>query len=249
MIYTYDGTYEGLLSVIFETYRLGSPATHIVIEEEQQAHLFEHSIAVATQPEHAARVRKGIIERCSEKALRMLYHCFLSEKPGAEMLIYRFVALSVESGENIEDNFLNDTVLQLHKINKQIGGEVHRMHAFVRFQETPDHLFVALIEPDFNVLPLLGPHFQERYPAFRWLIYDTRRHFGLYHADHTTDFITFDQQQHGQLTKEMLTHAETDYQQLWKTYFKSVDIPERRNLKLHLQHVPRRYWKYLIEKQ
>ena len=249
MIYTYDGTYEGSLSVIFETYRLGSPATNIVVEDEQQAHLFEHAVAVTTQPEHAARVRKGIAERCSEKALRMLYRCFLSEKPGIEMLIYQFVALSVERGENIEDNFLNDTVLQLHKINKQIGREVHRMHAFVRFQETPDQLFVALIEPDFNVLPLLGPHFEERYPAFRWLIYDTRRHFGLYHAGHATEFITFDHQQHGQLTKEMLTHAETDYQQLWKTYFKSVDIPERRNLKLHLQHVPRRYWKYLIEKQ
>ncbi|MEO6759204.1 MAG: DUF4130 domain-containing protein, partial [Saprospiraceae bacterium] len=25
-------------------------------------------------------------------------------------------------------------------------------------------------------------------------------------------------------------------------------IPERRNLKLHLQHVPKRYWKYLTEK-
>ena len=47
----------------------------------------------------------------------------------------------------------------------------------------------------------------------------------------------------------MLTGAETDYQELWKAYFKSVDIPERRNLKLHLQHVPKRYWKYLVEKQ
>lgn len=26
-------------------------------------------------------------------------------------------------------------------------------------------------------------------------------------------------------------------------------IDARKNLKLHIQHVPRRYWKYLIEKQ
>lgn len=249
MIYIYDGTFPGLLSVIFETFRLKSPATNIVIEEEHQAHFFEPSLTVVTQAEYAARVSRGVVQRCSKRALRMLYYCFLSEKPDIEMLIYRFVVLSVESEGNIEENFMNDTVLQVHKINKQIGREVHRMHAFVRFQETPDHLYVSLTEPDFNVLPLLGPHFQERFPAFRWLIYDTRRHFGLYHADHQTEYITLDQRQHGQLTKALLTQVETDYQQLWKTYFESVDIPERRNLKLHLQHVPRRYWKYLIEKQ
>lgn len=46
----------------------------------------------------------------------------------------------------------------------------------------------------------------------------------------------------------ILADAEKDYQELWKTYFKAVDIPERRNMKLHVQHVPKRYWKYLIEK-
>jgi len=249
MIYIYDGTFEGFLSVIFETYRLKSPAINIVVENEHQSHFFEHSLTVNTNDEHAERVKKGMTDRCSKKAMRMLYHCFLSEKPGVEMLIYRFVQYAIESKKNIEENFLNETVLQVHKINKQIGREVHRMHAFVRFQEMPDGLYVAMIDPDFNVLPLLGPHFKERYPAFRWLIYDTGRHFGLYHAHHQTDFVTLNEQQHGQLTQALLTKAETDYQQLWKTYFRSVDIPERRNLKLHLQHVPRRYWKYLTEKQ
>ena len=31
-------------------------------------------------------------------------------------------------------------------------------------------------------------------------------------------------------------------------YFKSTNIKSRKNMKLHLQHVPKRYWKYLTEK-
>ena len=46
-----------------------------------------------------------------------------------------------------------------------------------------------------------------------------------------------------------LNQTENAYQDLWRVYFKSTNIVERRNLKLHYQHVPLRYWKYLSEKQ
>ena len=39
------------------------------------------------------------------------------------------------------------------------------------------------------------------------------------------------------------------YQTLWKQYFESVNIKARKNMKLHIQHVPKRYWKNLVEKK
>jgi probable DNA metabolism protein len=42
---------------------------------------------------------------------------------------------------------------------------------------------------------------------------------------------------------------ETLYQDLWQQYFKSVNIAARKNTRLHIQHMPRRYWKYLPEKR
>ena len=248
MVYTYDGSFDGLLSVIFETYRLGQEAENIVEESALQPGLFGHPVAVPTDLAHAKRVRQGLARRCGPDGVRVLYHCFLSEQPRIELLIYRFAWLSVNSTESVLDNFREPVVLRIHRIERQIHREVHRLHAFVRFQETQDGLYVALVNPDFNVLPLVGSHFKDRYPAFRWLIYDTKRRYGLYHEHPTTRFITLNTQQHRHLSEEILTTAETDYQELWKTYFKSVDIPERRNMKLHLQHVPKRYWKYLIEK-
>ena len=38
------------------------------------------------------------------------------------------------------------------------------------------------------------------------------------------------------------------FQQMWKTYFKSIAIKERLNPKLHRQHMPARFWKYMPEK-
>ena len=248
MVYTYDGSFDGLLSVIFETYRLRQEAEDIVEESVLQPGLFGQPLAVPTAVNHAKRVRQGLTKRNGKDVVRILYHCFLSEQPNIEMLIYRFVRLSISSPENILENFREPDVLKIHRIERQIHREEHRMHAFVRFQETQDGLFVALVNPDFNILPLLSPHFKDRYPAFKWLIYDTKRRYGLYHEHHKARFVTLDDQHHRYLSEEILTSAETDYQALWKTYFKSVDIPERRNMKLHLQHVPKRYWKYLVEK-
>jgi probable DNA metabolism protein len=38
------------------------------------------------------------------------------------------------------------------------------------------------------------------------------------------------------------------YQTLWKQYFKSIAIEGRINPRLQMQHMPKKYWKYLIEK-
>jgi hypothetical protein len=35
--------------------------------------------------------------------------------------------------------------------------------------------FLSLVRPDFNVLPLIQPHFKRRYQDQRWLIYDEQR--------------------------------------------------------------------------
>ena len=251
MVYLYDGTYEGLLSVIFETYRLKAPAENIIPEYEWQDTLFDAPTFVNTNLEWVKRVKAGLKKKTSARSLTMLYRCFLSEKTDIEMLIYRYIRQAMTARENIEGNYRDDTVLQLKQIDKMMGREVHRMHAFVRFQQTKDDIYYSVIEPDFDVLPLITRHFEKRYPAQTWLIYDAKRHYGMFYNQQKTEAITFSAEGHRglrQLSGNILEEAEMDYQQAWKVYFKSTNIPERRNMKLHLQHVPRRYWKYLVEK-
>ncbi len=248
MIYCYDGSWHGLLSVVFESFRLKAPASNIVPTDLFQPGFFEPPITVETNDTHAKRVLKGIQKQCGKSGVDLIYQCFLSEQKGIEIKIHHFIRTAMSAKENVLQNYRDDTILQLHQIKKMIGREVHRMHAFVRFQETKDGMLVALINPDFNVLPLSGKHFVKRYPALHWLIYDTKRHYGWHYDQHQSNFITLSEKQHEYLSKDLLTNSETDYQALWQTYFKKTDIPERRNMKLHMQHVPKRYWKFLVEK-
>lgn len=59
------------------------------------------------------------------------------------------------------------------------------------------------------------------------------------------------EEKHALTTDTVITLDKKDehFQNLWKRYYQSTNIEARRNMKLHLQYVPKRYWKYLVEKQ
>ena len=255
MIFTYDGTFGGLLSAIFEVFRLRAEVIDLVAEDRYQQQLFAEAIHVPTNEAHAKRVREGLKKRSKNPSVvKLLRHAFLTEQPEVERFILHFVRRQMAvHALDVSKDAGDEKVRRILRLKQQMGREVHRMHAFTRFQLTQDEMYVALVNPDFNCLPLIGDHFAARYPAMEWLIYDINRHYGLHWNSQTkrAEFITLDGAQDGRLrslSADLLDRAETDYQQLWQTYFKAVDIPERKNLKLHLQHVPRRYWKYLTEK-
>ncbi|WP_406542691.1 DUF4130 domain-containing protein [Clostridium ljungdahlii] len=45
----------------------------------------------------------------------------------------------------------------------------------------------------------------------------------------------------------MLNSADGKFEALWKTFYKSVNIEERKNLRLRSRCMPRRYWNHLTE--
>ncbi|RYZ93208.1 MAG: DUF4130 domain-containing protein, partial [Moraxellaceae bacterium] len=100
---------------------------------------------------------------------------------------------------------------------------------------------------------LIGDHFERRYADQPWIIFDTKRDYGLHYNLNETKFISLDDPvlnlSVGDSDEPLKNDNEKAYQTLWANYFQSVNITERKNVKLHLRHVPKRYWKYLVEKQ
>lgn len=252
--YVYDGSFEGLLSYIFAIYHTKTPPTIIVPQQQFQAVLLGDTREITTDEDLARRVLQGVATRAGEQAAELVYQLFLSEQPDIELLIYSLIRkLMQQQNAAILSNFADETILRSAQIAKMMGREVHRMHAFVRFQKNRDGCFYAAIDPDFNVLPLLGDHFECRYADQQWIIFDTRRHYGLHYNLQTTEFISDEHPQlinhTGQLQADVMDDQEKTYQALWERYFQAVNIQARKNTKLHLRHMPKRYWKYLIEKR
>lgn len=249
-IWVYDGAFSGFLTAVFEVYEYKCNDAKIVKQTQYHASVFGQDHIVETNADKALRVWKGILKYTSAGAAESLYHSWLSELPNIEKYLLQYIQYLFIKKQSVDADFSHPAVLKIAQVTKKVHRERHRMEAFVRFQLTKDNLFYAVIEPDFNVLPLLITHFKNRYADQRWLIYDGKRKYGIYYDLQTVEMIELtlsdEVKQNGLLP--VVNEEEGMYQSLWKSYFQSVNIKARKNTKLHIQHMPKRYWKFLPEK-
>ncbi len=253
IIYTYDGTFEGFLTCIFECYNRKSFPVDTCSREGAQKYLFAEKLDVHSSEKKAERVWKGIQGKLSGKNKQMPFFAFLSEEPGIEMKIYRFIRRLFSAHFNIETDFGDSDVLYLTQTSQKVKKEAMRMMQFVRFQHTKEGLYFCGIEPRYDVIPMVVDHFQKRFADQKWLLYDLRRNYGVLYGKQKVEEVVISNQQfnrlNGQVKDNLLEEGEDFYQKLWKSYFTHINIKERKNLKLQRQHMPRRFWKYLPEKQ
>ncbi len=248
----YDGTMAGLLTAIFEIYERRLEKVAFIRGSAAQQDFFSSAIDITTDALKARRVWKGLSKKMPATALDQLYYSFLSEQEGIERTMLDYVRYVFSSDKNVSEDFGNQAVLAIVQMARKVWREKHRMEAFIRFQLLKDGLYYAAAEPDHNVLPLIIRHFRSRYADQDWLIYDAHRKYGI-HYQKETGLVTEVQINWSEDVREQSGEVweahEPLYQMLWKDYFHSTGIPARNNKKLHLQHMPVRYWKYLTEKQ
>lgn len=252
IIFTYDKTFDGLLTCVFDAYfRKTFPG--MLLEEGQPLPLFyDEVVGVIADEEKSGRVWKGLQKKLSASALSMLTTCWLSELPEVDQMLFRYMCKTIDAPSSIELNFGDPDVLELSKVWKKVNWEKTRIVQFARFQKASDGTFFAPFEPDHNALPLTIHHFKDRFADQKWLIYDIKRQYGYYYDLKEVTEVTFDSPEAhlitGMLDESLMAEDEKMLQQLWKTYFKSIAIKERMNPRLHKQHMPVRYWKFLTEK-
>ena len=254
IIFTYDKTFDGLLSCVFFAYEQKKFPDFILSESDQKPLFVDEQYRIITEKEKSLRVWKALEKKLSKRAQNMMLSVWLSELPETEMLLFRYIRKNIDHPEGVEMNFGDDDVLRIKEIAQKVAKEAEQLRQFVRFQETADGIYFAPVSPRYDVLSLIVSHFQSRYAGQPWIIYDTNRNTGLYYDTRSVVEVSFSQKdlsdlRLGVLDEEKLSSDETFFQQMWKEYFKSTTIKERINLKLQRQHMPRRYWRYLTEMQ
>lgn len=252
-IYIFDGSFEGLLTAVFEYYERKAKQVKLVSDSKYQPSLLSLDLKVHTDKIKAARVWTGLQKKWDKDWTRKFYSSWLSEDENTFNNLFNMAIYIFNEPQGACNNFGNPFVLAVGQIYHKVHREKHRMEAFIRFQQTKDGIYYAAVEPDFNVLPLIAKHFKNRYADQSWIIYDQKRKYGLSYDQEKVTEITFEFEiEESTITNSLPANVlDTDeelYSILWKDYFKSTNIPARKNMALHVRHVPKRYWRFLTEK-
>lgn len=250
--YIFDGTFYGLLTCIFESYERKQKTVQLYAGGSFSSDIFGGHLFIESNEEKALRVWKGLNKKISTDHRQHFYTGWYADDIVTWQLMFDYALYIFDHAAGSDQNYGNELVLKLSQIAKKVSRERHRMKAFIRFQKGANQLYHAVINPDYNVLPLIAGHFEKRYADQHWVIYDERRHYGLYYDVKKVQEVSFEIADTNAVAAPedvILDEKELLYATLWKDYFNSTNIKERKNLKLHIQHVPKRYWRYLTEKE
>ena len=254
-IYVFDGTIDGLLTAVFDAFALHEQPEQLLKAGDALPLFCDRTYHVNTDDEKARRVWTGLEKRLPHEAMKLIYVSWLSELPELSTPLFRYVCKVFRQGD-VSRNFADNDVLMVTNIARRVLHEQLRMKQFIRFQKAKDGTYLAVVSPDHNVLPLITDHFSDRFNDQSWLIYDAKRHYGFNYNGQTVIRITFENEAgvpfdlgNGKLDADVLSSDDQLLQDLWRTYFKAICIRERKNPRKQLQDMPRRYWKYMTEKQ
>lgn len=251
VIYRFDGSFDGLLTAVFDSY-LRKEEPDLLCTEDAPLPLFYDVLHdVVTDSDKAGRVWKKLRAKLSRSAASAFATAFLTDNEDYPTLALRFARRAVVAVTAIERDFSDPAVLAVLKESRRVNWEAHRLPQFVRFQKAVDGTYFAMIEPMFDVLPMVISHFRDRFGDQKFIIYDRARDYGFHFDGEGLNRITLTSDgAHmvtGKLAPELMDADEMLYQQLWRAYVKYTAIAERMNPRKQRQDMPVRFWKYLTE--
>lgn len=240
--YLYDGTLFGFLSIVFECFINKTIPQKILSQAQYCSNFLDDIVYIQTDYEKAKRVFTGIEKNISYEALYNTYYAFSSNEENKDIYLLKYICDGFEIGPKINNRLTFLHVYKVLSMKKRAFGECHRLKGLLRFKEVGKNLYYASIHPDNNILEPLGHHFINRLPTQNFIIHDKIRNICfLYNG---TEYKIVDAIN---LKVPNISEDEQKYQELWKIFFKTISISERKNSRCQMQYMPKKYWKDLVE--
>lgn len=251
--YVFDGSFDGLLTAVFDSYNRKEVPEGLFTPNMQLPLTAEGIYEVISDDEKSNRVWRKLRKVLSPGARAALTAAFLTDSDEFPTLAMQFIRRAVVTPYSIERDFSDSAVLAVLKEAKRVRYEAHRLLQFMRFQKAKDGTYFAMMEPMFDVLPMVVNHFKDRFSDSSFIIYDRARDYGFHYDGREARKITLEGDgihlQTGRLGEDIAATDEHLFQELWKAYYDAIAIKERLNPRKRRQDMPVRYWKYLTEMQ
>lgn len=114
LIYAYDGSFEGLMCCVFESYQR-KEIPSVIRPPSAQETLFDTAKWIETDEQKADRVYNSIPMKISSQAQELVKLGFLTCDPHKEVLIFRFLRLGFKHGGKVMMMLTDDTVCSSKK--------------------------------------------------------------------------------------------------------------------------------------
>ena len=176
----YDHSFNGFLSAVFKAFEENINVSDIQSSRNIQPGLFNESVSVGTNIEHAKRVWYSV-QKKNYNAIKTIYFAFLSESHGIEFLLYNYIRKIVLSNNTTESYCNDESITKINQLAALVGREKQRIQSQLNLHSSKNQIRFGYVDSAFNVLPLLSKHLKSKYRNEPWIVFDRKRKYGLYY--------------------------------------------------------------------
>lgn len=239
-VYLYDGDFSSFIALVVELFKRQIKVDKITTTEYQKG-LFDECIylEIENKEENTYLFKKVF----SKNLIHTIYYVFLSDDKDKETILYEFMKKTFIYKNKVFHYRNIDCINKVIWLSKKVGNEAHKLKGFLRFKELNNEIYYGVINPTNNVIEILSQHFKKRLKNEYWIIQDEKRNiYALYNKKEILYIKDENLEKNLQINKK-----EEVMEDLWKTYFKTTAIKERKNLRCQQNFMPKKYWKNIIE--
>jgi probable DNA metabolism protein len=242
IIYTYDATIEGFFTCVFDAYQLKQNPLNITSSNEIQQMIGARIKYVETDTDKSNRVFNGIKTKMGTKILDDILMAHLSENPQKDIILFNYIKLGFKIGRRLDFMLSDDFVIKVVKMNRYIGYELSKLLGFTRFSKLENNIYYGEISPKNNLLPVLMEHFSGRFNKMPFILNDVGREIaGVY------DMNEWYMLSSKEINIPKYSSDEKEYLLLWKKFYDTIAVTDRKNEKCKQGLMPKRFWKHMPE--
>ena len=238
--YLVDGTEDCFFTAVFDAFK--DKNCIITSERDLQIGLdseFREVIADKTKAERVKKKLNALDKLCLEDIGLLLRSCDTLK----EQTAFEYIKLIIAHGGEVRNMLATPTVMEMTTMRGKVTTEIHKLKGFLRFIENAEGVLYAPYSPDNEITDLLAPHFARRFSNQRFVIHDIKRKkAAMFDGD---EIVMFD----AEGAEIYLSEYQQHFEDLWRQYYKSVNIESRPHEKQMKGYMPVRYWKFLPEKK
>lgn len=240
MTLLYDGTFECYLSLVHAVYykKLSPDA---IIKELPKELIMDEIYEVIYNEAEALKVLEALKKKFSKQNFEMVLNIFMCDSADFELDLLHCIIIGFKSQSELQ-NINNPHVFAMHNLQKELFRNYHKMSGFLRFAELEDGSLYAKLDSKFNLVTLLGSFFSKRFNNQNFIIHDVKRKLAFIYTQEFKGVRSV-----ADFEAPTLSHNEEKFSDLWRTFFDTIAIETRKNIKLQRQLVPLIYRTYMSE--
>lgn len=255
-VYVCTDSVTGIFSAVYDAWKAHKEEEEceIALRGYTEQQLFCDYVEVEETESKALAVEDMVRKHMGMLAYHDIYQAALAADAmkGDAVLKTCLAARKLKDSKKIMEHLGHPKVRKVFELSRKVGNESHFLVEFIRFRELESGVLYAPITPKSHVLTCIAPHFTDRFPLENWMIHDkTHRAFAVHEARKEWVLVeeAYDDTKKEEYDEyfQRFSEKEAEYEELFKSFCKTIAIKERENPVCQRGHLPLWYRPNMVE--